>query len=40
MTVGLMDGYSAIGNRVKVNRPTIAMTIEITMATIGRRMKK
>ena len=39
MSVGLMDGYSAIGNRVNVNTPTIVMTMEITMATIGRRMK-
>jgi hypothetical protein len=39
MSVGLTSGYSAIGKRINVIKPTMAITMEITIATIGRRMK-
>src|SRR6266850_6718541 len=37
---GVMSGYWAMGNRDSDTAPTITVTIEITIATMGRRMKK
>src|SRR5262245_17068212 len=38
--VGLTGGYSAIGSRLSVIAPTMTVRMAITIATIGRRMKK
>jgi hypothetical protein len=35
-----MSGYWAIGSRPIATRPPITVTIEITIATMGRRTKK
>ena len=40
MSVGLTFGYSAIGNLDSEIKPTITVKMEITMATMGLRMKK
>src|SRR5213595_1468905 len=37
---GVMSGYWEIGRRESETPPTITVTMEITMATMGRRMKK
>src|SRR5436190_14758777 len=38
--VGLTGGYSEIGRRFSVIAPTMTVRIAITIATMGRRMKK
>src|SRR5512138_3235331 len=40
MSGGVISGYWAMGGRVSDTAPTITVTMEITIATIGRRMKK
>src|SRR5881628_10802 len=37
---GVMSGYCEMGRRESETAPTITVTIEITIATMGRRMKK
>src|SRR3954466_14331249 len=37
---GVMSGYCEMGSRERDTAPTITVTIEITIATMGRRMKK
>src|SRR6185369_4311429 len=38
--VGLTGGYSAMGNRLREIKPTITVRMAMTIATMGRRMKK
>src|SRR4051812_3080024 len=40
MSGGVMSGYWEIGRRESDTAPTITVTIESTIATMGRRMKK
>src|SRR5512146_610607 len=40
MSGGVISGYCAMGRRERDTSPTITVTMEITIATIGRRMKK
>jgi len=39
ISVGLTFGYSEMGKRESEMRPTMQVTIEMTIATIGRRIK-
>jgi hypothetical protein len=40
MMGGAISGYCAIGRLRRATRPARTMTIETTLAKIGRRMKK
>ena len=40
MSGGVISGNWATGSRVMATAPMMTMTMEITIATIGRRMKK
>src|SRR4051812_25673099 len=40
MSGGVMSGYCEMGRRESETAPTMTVTIEITIATMGRRMKK
>jgi hypothetical protein len=40
MIGGTMSGYCATGRRCSITRPPITVRIAITIATIGRSMKK
>src|SRR3954468_11056101 len=40
MSGGGMSGYCEMGGRESETAPTMTVTIEITIATMGRRMKK